>query len=158
MTTATGSTEGGQTYGAWFRSELVPFQREINAPAEQVLAALPAVFEQLGYPGGWSTRDRNIFMTTQLEIARRLYDDEPNSNFFDCGRTPANSLAADEYRIFFAMLARVTPSSQGSSMVEVVIDGNARSRTLSSTSVNCRGTGRLETAVFQALQQRLAQR
>ena len=133
------------------RARTIPFARKISAPPEKVRDVIPAVFQGMGYEGGFGVHDASIFSTKQLRVEGRLYDGELNSRYFDCGNTPAGTLAADEYQITFVMFTRILSAADGTAEVEIVVDGTAHSKTLSSTFVYCRGTGRLENAILGAI-------
>src|SRR5438094_691077 len=105
---------------------------------------------------GASAREaERVYLTPSLRIHGRLYRGELNSVYIDCGHAVGGGHAADSYEVTFAMLVRLTPQDGGRSLVEVVIDGTARDRTLNlSNPVFCTGTGRLETEFLQRLEAR----
>ena len=54
------------------------------------------------------------------------------------------------------MLVRLTAQEGGGTLLQVVVDGTARDRTLNLTnSLFCTGTGRLETEFLQRLEARI---
>jgi hypothetical protein len=151
------SSQKRQLFPVWVRSEAVPFSAELKVPASKAWEVLPGVFEQLGYPGGASKRDKAVFVSRQMRVKGRLYEGDANSLYFNCGQSPGGGPAADEYEISFAIIAQVYESkSVGSGVAEVVIDGTARDLRQGSTSVFCTGTGRLEKTIIQLLEQRVA--
>lgn len=149
-------TPDGKAFSVSFRDDAPPVERVLLAPVDTVWAELPGTFTDLGYMGGPSTRaGERLFVTPSMTIQGRLYDGEFNSEYFDCGRTSTGTPAADDYEVNFAILAGVTPVEGGSTRVKVLVGGRARSRTQSSNTVHCAGTGRLEAKVLQRLQQRV---
>jgi hypothetical protein len=150
-----GTSRDRETFAVSFRSDAAPAKRVLPAPVQAVWAALPQVFADLGYPGGPSARpEERVYLTRSLTVRGRLYEGDLNSDYLDCGRTPAGPPAADTYEITFAILARLTPRATDSTLVEVLVDGRARDRTQSSNPVFCSGTGRLEAALLQRLEAR----
>jgi len=145
-----------ETHTVWFREDVTPVRRVLTAPVETVWAALPQGFADLGFPSGASAREaERVYLTPSLRIHGRLYHGELNSVYIDCGHAVGGGRAADSYEVTFAMLVRLTPQDGGRSLVEVVIDGTARDRTLNlSNPVFCTGTGRLETEFLQRLEAR----
>ena len=53
------------------------------------------------------------------------------------------------------MIARLLPHSAGGTEVDIVVDGTAQNMVERQAPVRCTGTGKLETAVFQILQDSL---
>lgn len=148
-----------ESYSVWVRRDAVPVRRLLAAPVEQVWEVLPQAFRALGYSGGRSAREGEmIVLTPSLTIKGRLYEGELNSDYIECGRTAAGQFAADVYEVRFAVLARLQPEGDSSTSVEVVIDGTARDRTQSSNAVFCTGTGKIEAALLQILEERLSKR
>jgi hypothetical protein len=94
-------------------------------------------------------------MTPPLKVHERLYEEELNSVYLDCGRTSTGAPVADVYAITFAIRARLIPQPGDRTLVEVLVDGTALDRTQRSNPVSCTGTGRLETAILQRLEARV---
>jgi hypothetical protein len=152
------TTDRPQTFSVRIRRDAVPYRGVIAAPVDRVWRALPEAFKDLGYPGGPSTNpDEHLYLTRSLTIRGRLYEGEANSDYLDCGRTPAGQLAADFYEVQFAVLAWLAPQD-GVTAIEVVIDGTARDRAQSSNSVFCTGKGRIEAALIEQLKARVFRR
>lgn len=142
-----------RTHISWFRDDLIPVRRVLAASLDTVWAALPEVFAYYGYPGGPSVlADERVYLTPPLKIERRLYKDELNSVYLDCGRTPMGVLAADAYPVTFSMMARLSRRYSDSTMVEIFVGGTARDPLQETQEVSCTGTGRLETALLQRLE------
>ena len=127
-----------------------------HAP-EDVWKALPAVYEELGYPGSADSSEEYVFITPYMNIRGRLYDGERNSSYLDCGTSPAGMPAADIYGITFVIVTMIEPHPDGGTRVRVLVDGNARDKVLSNNSVPCRGKGLLESGIAHFLDQRLGQ-
>lgn len=146
-------TSRDRTFTSWFRDDLIPVRRVLAASLDTVWAAIPEVFAYYGYPGGPSmVADEEVFLTPPLKIQRRLYKDEPNSDYLDCGRTPMGVHAADAYPVTFSMMARLSRRDSDSTMVEIFVGGTARDPLQETAEVSCTGTGRLETALLQRLE------
>jgi hypothetical protein len=149
------SSRNGDTFAVRFRTDAPPAKRVIPAPVPVVWAAMPQAFADMGYPGGPSARpDERVYLTRPLTIQGQLYNGERNSDYLNCGQTPVGTLAADEYEVKFAIVARVSAFDADSTLVEVLVDGTARDRTRFTSVVNCAGTGRLEAALLQRLEKR----
>ncbi|HMC55788.1 MAG TPA: hypothetical protein VKH19_11480 [Gemmatimonadaceae bacterium] len=129
-----------------------------RAAPDSVWLAIPAAFKDLAFPRGTQTNGaEQLFVTQEMTIQHQLYDNEPNSLYFDCGRTPAGNAAADEYAVSFTIFARVVPDGDRFSHVDVLVDGRAHDRTRNNMSaVFCNGKGRLEQMVIDAIRKRLA--
>jgi len=151
---AASAPQGARTTTVWFRRDLIPLSRVVAAPVERVWAALPQSFAELGFPSSPSAREAEwIYLTPSLRIHGELYKGELNSVYIDCGHSAVGGHAADSYDVTFAMLARLTPQEGGTTLVQVVVDGTARDRTLIlSNPVSCGGTGRLERDFLQRLE------
>ena len=136
---------------------VTPVSGFYRAAPDSVWLAIPGAFKDLAFPRGTQTNgDEKLFVTQEMTIQRQLYDGEPNSLYFDCGRTPAGNAAADEYAVTFTILARVVPDGDQFSHVDVLVDGRAHDRTRSNASaVFCNGKGRLEEMVIAAIRKRL---
>jgi len=145
---------GSQMNTVWFRGDVIPVRRFLSAPVGTIWAALPQSFAELGFPSRASAREgERIYLTPSLRIHGQLYKGELNSVYLDCGNAAGGGHAADSYEVTFAMLARLTPQDSGSTLVEVLVDGTARDRTLNlSNALSCTGTGRLEKEFLQRLE------
>jgi hypothetical protein len=154
---ATNPARDTQTFYVRYR-DTRGYSQVLDAPVERVWAALPQAFADLNYKAGPSAREgERLYLTPHMTIPNILYPGFPNSAFLDCGRTATNTHAADEYSVTFAILAWASPHPSGT-MVEILIDGLAVQRGMSSNKVSCAGTGRLERDLLQALQTRLGAR
>jgi len=136
---------------------VVPVSGFYRAAPDSVWLAIPGAFRDLAFPRGEQTNGaEKLFVTQEMTIQRQLYDNEPNSLYFDCGRTPAGNAAADEYAVTFTLMARVVADGDLFSHVDVLVDGRAHDRTRSNASaIFCNGKGRLEQMVIDAIRKRL---
>ena len=153
---ASSAPRAGPTYSVAFRSDALPVRRVVAAAPDSVWAALPRAFSAMGYPGGPSTRsgERWYLTPAMTPTGGTIYQGKQNSLYLDCGRS-RTGLAADEYEIAFAILARIFPQRDGGTLVEILVDGTARDRTSSSNSVFCSGTGVIEGALLDRLERLL---
>jgi hypothetical protein len=141
---------------AWFRQDSSHFQGVVRAPMDSVWRLLPSAFQSLHFPGAASVyTDDRVYVTPPLKIERRLYPGESNSLYLDCGFTATGQPAADEYRVIFAMMARLLPHSSGGTRVDIIVDGAANNMAERMPPVHCTGTGRLEAVVFSILEDSL---
>lgn len=145
--------ELGDAFVVEYREDALSVDRVIRAPVDDVWAALPVVFRDLGYPGGPSVRDEREYLTPYLKIHDLLYQGDRNSVYFNCGGSP--TLIADTHAITFMILVRLTPQSEGATLAQILVEGNASDRTQRSKSVHCTGTGRLETGILDRLEARV---
>jgi len=137
------------------RKGLAVTSERLTASSSRIWKTLPDAFKELGFQGHPSAMEEMTYVTPPLRITGRLYNDELNSSYLDCGRTPAGGLAADEYGVTFAVFIRVVPVVADASMIEARIDGVARTRSESSGRNRCSGTGKLEKRFIEAVKRRL---
>jgi hypothetical protein len=120
------------------------------------LETLPEVYRYVGFPGGMaSSRDALVFISPTATAEGRIYREEPNSLYLDCGAVLGGP-RADSHILQFVIVTRIVPLETGGSEIEVIVDGLARARTHNSNAVPCRGTGRLENQIAALLRSRLA--
>jgi len=147
-------TRAREIFSVEYRDDAVPVHRVMALPVERVWAGLPEAFKALGYPGAPSVnRDERVFLTPYLKVRDRLYAAEPNSLYFSCARANSVAAAADAWMITFAILVRLTPEGERQTAVDVILDGNASDRTERTMSVSCTGTGRLEGALLDLIEE-----
>lgn len=133
----------------WYRTDVSHVRYVIPAYVEAVWRVLPASFESLHFPGKPTLDpEERVYVSPQLKIERRLYEDESNSRFLDCGRTVGALPAADEYQVIFNISARLTPTPAGETEIDIIVDGTAQDMKERSLPVRCAGTGRLEDAII----------
>jgi hypothetical protein len=141
----------GAAFWVKARSEKTPFARVINAPVQQVAQHVAPVITGMGFPGAFAGGPEFIYITKQLDVKSRLYEGEKNSAYFECGETSVGTLIADNYSITFTLLAHLSATADGKTNAEVLLDASARDPSQAGTNVPCRGTGKLENTVLQAL-------
>jgi len=147
--------DAGETSELRTRRNLAVTSERVSASSSRIWKAMPSAFKALGYEGKASATEEMTFVTPPLRITGRLYDDELNSKYLDCGRTPAGGLAADLYGVTFAVFVKVVPVVADASMIEARIDGVARTRNETSGRNRCFGTGKLEKVFIDAIKRSL---
>ena len=143
----------------WYRTDVSHIRRVIPASIEIVWRVLPASVDALQFPGTPSVDSANhIYATPQLKIEGRLYPEESNSRYLECGRTIAGQPAADEYLVIFKVLSRLTSTPAGETEIDIIVDGTAQDMKERSLAVRCHGTGRFEEAIIERIEASLARR
>jgi len=146
----------GETYRVDYRTGEPKVTHHFDTPIEETWRAVGPAFKDLNYAGGPSDNgNEHLYMTPTLRLPGKLYEGEWNSAYFECGRTPAGTLAADSYELTFAVLVWVDEDKPSGSSVRILVNGWGRDRTNPSAVAQCAGTGRLEAAFLQAIQRRL---
>jgi hypothetical protein len=140
-----------------FRGDAIAFRSVVNAHVGEVWNVVPVVYRELGYPGAPAKGESHVFITPAFRIPGRLYPGELNSRYFDCGTNVAGT-RADSYDIRFAIMTRLRPGVEGSTIVETAIDGNARAAAHNINYVRCSGTGALERTIGESIARKVAQR
>lgn len=143
----------------WYRTDVSHVRRVIPAPIGSVWRVLPASIAYLQFPGAATVDSTShIYATPQLKVEERLYPEEPNSLYLECGRTVGGQPAADEYQVIFQILTRLTSTSPGETEIDIVVDGTAQDMKERSFSVRCHGTGRFEDGIIERIEASLAGR
>ena len=143
-------------YSISYRADARGYRYTFAVPAERVAEALPEVYRYLGFPGGLaSDPDEMLFISPTATAEGRIYDDEPNSRYLDCGSVMARA-RADTHILQFVLVTRIIPLDAGGTEIEVIVDGRARERAHNMNAVPCNGTGRFEDQVAALLRSRLA--
>lgn len=133
----------------WFRTDVSHVRYVIPAYVEAVWRVLPASFEALHFPGKPTLHPEDrVYVSPQLKIERRLYENESNSAYLDCGHTAAGQPAADEYLVIFTILAKLTPTPAGETEIDIIVDGTGQDMKERFLPVRCNGTGRFEDAII----------
>jgi hypothetical protein len=136
----------------WFRPDVSHVRRVFPAPIDSVWRVLPSTFQSLRFPAKPSVYpDEHAYVTPFLKIEHRLYEDEPNSLYLDCGHTAGAVPAADAYQVIFAILTRLTSQPGGGTEIDIIVDGTAQDLTERSLPVRCHGTGRFEDAIIAGI-------
>jgi hypothetical protein len=150
-----GPLETPDRFSILIRSDAPVFRTVLPVPLDQAWEMLPAVYRELGYPGAPASNTRDhVYITPNMAIRGRLYPGEHNSNYLDCGTTVTGA-RADMYEVHFVMITRLRAGKDGETVVETVVDGRARDRSVSGTVVPCTGAGKLEKAVADLLRRKL---
>ena len=143
----------------WYRADVSHVRRVIPAPLSSVWRVLPASIEFLQFPGAPSIDSANhIYATPLLKIEERLYPEESNSLYLECGRTVGGQPTADEYRVVLWILTRLTSTPAGDTEIDIIVDGTAQDMTEHRNAVRCHGTGRFEDAIIERIEASLAGR
>jgi hypothetical protein len=97
-------------------------------------------------------RSASIYVTPWLKIEHRLYPDESNSLYLNCGLTMGGSQpAADEYRVIFAIMTRLSSTPAGETEVDIIVDGTAQDMKERFQPVRCNGRGRFEETIIERI-------
>lgn len=119
--------------------------QEVDAPADQVRTEVAAAYREMGF--GVASSSSTEIVTPYLRIQGHLYDGELNSRYLDCGRTSAGRPVADTYSdLRFRMLTRIM-ATDGATLVETRLEGEAWRSGASGAPIPCTGTGILEHRV-----------
>ena len=142
----------------WYRLDVSHVRRVIPAPVEAVWRVVPASVESLQFPGTpMAYPEDKIYVTPRLKIEHRLYPDESNSLYLNCGITNGGSQpAADEYLVIFAVMTRLTPTPAGETEVDIIVDGTAQDMKERFLPKRCNGTGRFEEAIIARIEANLS--
>jgi len=145
-------------YSIRYRTDVQGYHYALDYSAEAVVEALPGVYEHLGFPGGLaSNQDDLLFISPTARAEGRIYPDERNSDYLDCGRGTSGP-RADSYILEFVVVTRIVPIDPGGSEIDVIVDGFASDRYHNTNAVPCRGKGKLEGQVADLLELVLAGR
>jgi len=128
----------------------------IAAPADQVWAALPAVFAELGLADQAQVLDETgrIYGTQPNSVRRRLAG-VALSRLLDCG-SRAGIANADSYAITIAIRTQVQPDAAGGSTLRTEVDAHGRATGTSDASVRCGTTNELERRIERLVKARIA--
>jgi hypothetical protein len=154
-----GSTGGYATaldgYSVSYRTDLEGVRYSFEASADQVVETLPLVYEQLGFEGSpASSPDQLLVISPTLRAETRIYENERNSEYLDCGQGMTGP-RADSYLLEFVLVTEVDALETGGSEIEVIVDGFAYDRYNRSDRVSCRGTGRFAGQIAAVLRRML---
>jgi len=148
---------GGKIFHVTYRDGDPKVTHHFDVTADDAWRAIAPAFNDLNFAGGPSTGERDrLYMTPMLDLRGRLYEDEWNSAYFDCGLTPTGLKAAESYQLTFAVMVWVDPDTPSGSSVKILVSGWGRDRANPSANAQCQGTGRLEAAFLQAIERRVS--
>jgi hypothetical protein len=139
-----------ETRPIYLRNEPGVHVTAISEPVDKVWRALPEAYRLLGLPGEPAAGVRHALATPNMRITGRLYPGEANSKYLDCGES-IRGPRADTHEIYFNVTSRVRAHPDGGSVVETVLDGNARDPNQGSNPVKCTGKGVLEKMIGDAV-------
>ena len=139
---------GGQTdfdsFSVRFRADMEGHRYTFAAPVEEVLDALPDAYRQVGFPGGLASNSEELlFFSPSARAEGRIYAEERNSEYLDCGTGIAGP-RADSQLLEFVIVTRIEALETGGTATNIFLDGFATDRYNSTSSVRCQGTGKLE--------------
>lgn len=147
----------GKEYYASYRLGEPKVTQHFDVAVDETWKAIASAFKDLNYAGGPAeNRSERLYMTPTMQLRGRLYDGELNSSYFECGRTPEGTLAAEDYELSFAVLVWADADKPSGSSVRILVNGWGHNRTNPGAVVHCTGTGRLENMFLEAIQRRLS--
>ena len=151
-----GASSTFEQYSISYRADMRGYRYTFEAPAERVADALPEVYQYLGFPGSLASNSEDlVFISPAATAEGRIYPDELNSAYLDCGTVMARP-RADSHVLQFVLVTRIVPLDPGRTEIEVVVDGHARERAHNQNRVPCSGTGKFEGEIAALLRSRLA--
>ena len=116
--------------------------RHVDAPLDSVWLALPMVYDLLGIPDAGVDAERTKFGNPGYR-ARRI-EGERLSKYVDCGMGVTAAPNADQYNVTLSVLTRLTPGSDGGTMVVTTVEATGKPRAVSGNPVYCQSKGTLE--------------
>ena len=127
---------------------------KVSAKPADVVAALRDAYEELGIKveilppaGATGGQVGNRYFVKSYRLGKA-----PLSTYLDCGSTMTGP-AADNYKITMSVVSTVSAEGEGSSVqTSVVAKADAAA---GGNSLSCRSIGTLESAIHQALEQKL---
>jgi hypothetical protein len=126
----------------------------VPAPPDRVWDAAVAAYGDAGVPV--KTMDRKAGLLGNGEfIAVRQINGKPLTTFIDCGTDPARGQLANSYRITMSVLSTVLHDPSGGTRLETRVIAEGKQRNVSSNSIHCASTGKLEEQIAQLVKQRI---
>jgi len=135
-------TSGFQT--AEFLDEKDLASATFPAPPAEVWSVLPSVYEELGIPVTQRDPAQMILGNPGHDV--RTIQGKRMASYLDCGTSPSGILA-NLYDVTLALATRVSPASDGGSMVTTILEGWAEPRVTRGNPVHCRSKGTLEEGI-----------
>jgi len=117
----------------------------VEAPAELVWAALPAVYAQLGLQGRVLDDQRRVYGQPETSVRRRLQN-EPLSRFLDCG-SRSGIPNVNSYTVRLAVRTHVQAAGEGVSQIRTQVEANANTPGGGDPLVRCGSTNELERRI-----------
>lgn len=127
----------------------------IAAPADQVWAALPEVFTELGLDQAGVLDETGRVYGTQPTTVRRRLAGVGLSRILDCGAR-AGIQNADSYSVTIAIRTQVQPNGAAGSYIRTELDAHGRAPGSSDVSVRCGTTNELERRIERLVKARIA--
>lgn len=138
----------GSVYSVELTRHIDAWEATLPLPVEEVWAAVPGAFEDLGLSGGGLVdRQRRAYGFSD-RMPRRVAGLRPSS-FLDCGHGMAGP-TADQADVHLYVTTIVEPEGEGSH-VSTTVDATANPRGTSGGQVSCATTGRLERLLLETL-------
>jgi len=128
--------------------------RSVAAPVDSVRAALPTVFQALGIPQAGADPEQRVFGNP--EFRPRRIDGERLSRYIDCGMGITAVPKADDYDVTMSVLTRLTPATNGGTVVATTVGATGKPRGVSGNSVHCPSKGTLEARIVEVLHRELS--
>ena len=153
-TTVVSAGVGSMTIGTVATS--MASSRTLGLPADSVWGVLPGVFASLGMTITTLRPAEHVIGAEGMRVRRRLAD-APLPQFLSCGGAPGMP-NAERYDVRLSVVTRLErpePSSRLTSVVTLV-EATAREPGVSTGSVRCGSTGRLEDRIFALVRERLS--
>jgi hypothetical protein len=139
--------------GAWDLSALDPGRYvsvdTVAAPLDSVWRALPKAYEELGIrevhqaPASWMVGN------TGFNI-RHHFGNRRVSRYLNCGYGQTGPMA-DDAIVHVSLLTQLAPAGEDRTVVRSALDATATPTSVSGGPTHCQTTGRLETAIADAL-------
>jgi hypothetical protein len=127
----------------------------IQAPADQVWAALPDVFKEVGLDQAGVLDEAARVYGTQPSSVRRRLAGVPLSRLLDCG-SRAGIPNADSYSVTVSVRTQVQPDGAEGSFLRTDVEAHGRATGTSDVSVRCGTTNELERRIERLVKARLA--
>ena len=119
--------------------------------ADSVWSLVPSAYSLLTIPvSGIDSARHRIVGTIQ---ARRIFRDQPVSNFVDCGRSLTGP-NANSYSVSMRLTTQVEATAPGTSRLRTLVDANGTSS--GGATVRCSTTGELELQILNLVREGLS--
>ena len=128
--------------------------RTVAAPVDSVWAALPTVFEALGIGQAGADPEQRVFGNP--EFRPRRIDGQRLSRYVDCGLGITAVPKADDYEVTMSVLTRLTPATDGGTVVATTVGATGKPRGVSGNAVHCPSKGTLEARIVEGLHRELS--
>jgi hypothetical protein len=125
----------------------------VRAPREDVWAALPEVYADLGISPETIVSERWLVGNRDVRV-RRIAGERP-ARFLDCGTNPIGAPNANTATIHLEITTRLQGIGDGTEVATTLV-GRARPRTGGSSEVQCTTTGQLEALIAERLEEQTA--